>query len=198
MSSETAGWGVFFDRDGTLTREVGYVNHPSRLELLPGAAEAIRLLNNAGIPAILATNQAGVARGYFTEGLVGVVLERLEELLRNLGARLDALYYCPHHPSVGAPPYRLDCGCRKPKPGMLLKGAEAFGLDLAQSFVVGDKISDVEFAHGAGASGVMVLTGYGLGEQAYQRESWKEQPDFLAPDVLAAVDWILAKRKVGG
>ena len=174
------GWGVFLDRDGTVTEEVGYVNHPSRLALIPGAAEGIRALNQAGIPVILATNQAGVARGYFTEDLVKEVLTRLQELLAAQGARLDALYYCPHHPSVGPAPYRRDCDCRKPKPGMLLKGAAEFSLDLSCCVVVGDKISDVEFAHGAGARGVMVLTGYGLGEYTYQRRAWKDQPDFIA------------------
>ena len=191
--TEARTWGVFLDRDGTVTEEVGYVNHPSRLALIPGAAEAIRTLNQAGIPVLLATNQAGVARGYFTEELVKEVLKRLVELLAVQGARLDALYYCPHHPSVGPAPYRRECDCRKPKPGMLLRGAQEFGLDLGRSFVVGDKISDVEFAHKAGARGVMVLTGYGLGEYTYQRQDWKDQPDFIAPGLPEAVEWMLGQ-----
>lgn len=185
-------WGVFLDRDGTVTEEVGYVNHPSRLKVLPGAAEGIAALNRAGVPVMLATNQAGVARGYFTEGLVKEVLERLRSLLAVQGARLDATYYCPHHPSVGAPPYRQACGCRKPKPGMLERGAREFGLDLNRCYVVGDKVSDVYFAHSVGARGVLVLTGYGLGELTYQRQDWKEQPDFIAEDLVQAAEWILA------
>lgn len=188
----TDGWGVFLDRDGTVTEEVGYVNHPSRLNLLPGAAEGIALLNRAGVPVMLATNQAGVARGYFTEDLVEEVLTRLRSLLAEQGARLDAAYYCPHHPSVGLPPYRQACGCRKPKPGMLERGAREFGLDLNRCYGVGDKVSDVYFAHSVGARGVLVLTGYGLGELTYQRESWKEQPDFIAEDLVQAAKWILA------
>ena len=184
-------WGVFLDRDGTVTEEVGYVNHPSRLRLIPGAAEGIRMINEAGVPVILATNQAGVARGYFTEELVREVMERLHALLKAQGARLDAVYYCPHHPSAGEPPYRAECECRKPKPGMLLKGALDLGLDLSCSYVVGDKISDVAFAKAAGARGIMVLTGYGLGEFTYQRGGWKLQPDFLADDLCAAAEWIL-------
>ena len=184
-------WGVFLDRDGTVTEEVGYVNHPSRLRLIPGAAEGIRMLNGAGVSVILATNQAGVARGYFAEGLVKEVMARLNELLKAQGARLDAVYYCPHHPSAGAPPYRAECDCRKPKPGMLLKGALDLGLDLSRSFVVGDKISDVAFAKAAGARGIMVLTGYGLGEHTYQREGWRVQPDFLADDLFSAAEWNL-------
>ncbi len=186
-------WAVFFDRDGTLTEEVGYVNHPDRLALIPGAAEAIALLNRAGVPAILATNQAGVARGYFTEDMVLRVLQRLEDLLARLGAHLDALYYCPHHPSVGPDPYRRTCDCRKPKPGMLLRGAEAFGLDLARCYVVGDKISDVSFARSAGARGVLVLTGYGRGEHAFQQDRWTVTPDHVAEDAFDAVRWILAR-----
>ncbi len=190
------GWGVFFDRDGTLTEEVGYVNHPGRLALLPGAAEALRDLNQAGVPAILVTNQAGVARGYFREELVGEVHDRLKSLLGALGAHLDAIYYCPHHPDVGEPHYRRDCNCRKPKPGMLEKGAAAFDLELSRCYVVGDKISDVAFAHSVGAGGVMVLTGYGLGEYTYQRGEWRSEPDFLARDAAQAVEWILEKESL--
>ena len=189
--AQSAKWGVFLDRDGTVTEEVGYVNHPSRLRLIPGAAEGIHLLNRACVPVLLATNQAGVARGYFTEELVRENLEGLQEMLGRLGARLDATYYCPHHPSVGAPPYRQACDCRKPKPGMLLRGAREFSLDLTRCYVVGDKIGDVAFAHSVGAKGVLVLTGYGLGEYTYQRQDWTEKPDFMAQDLVSAAEWIL-------
>jgi D-glycero-D-manno-heptose 1,7-bisphosphate phosphatase len=184
-------WGVFLDRDGTVTEEVGYVNHPSRLNLLPAAAEGIAALNRAGVPVLLATNQAGVARGYFTEDLITVCLDRLRDLLAAEGAHLDAMYYCPHHPTAGEAPYRQACGCRKPKTGMLERGAAEFGLDLSRSYVVGDKISDVAFAHAAGCKGVMVLTGYGLGEMVYQRQDWTEEPDFIAEDLASAARWIL-------
>lgn len=186
-------WGVFLDRDGTVTEEVGYVNHPSRLRLLPGAAEGIRALNQAGVPVILATNQAGVARGYFAEELLIEVLGDLERMLENLGARLDAAYYCPHHPTVGPEPYRQACNCRKPKPGMLLRGAAELGLDLGRCYAVGDKISDVAFAHSVGARGIMLLTGYGLGELTYQRGAWRQEPDFIAEDLAAAAQWILER-----
>ena len=192
VGSFSTHWGVFLDRDGTVTEEVGYVNHPSRLNLLPGAAEGIAMLNRAGVPVLLATNQAGVARGYFTEDLVKRVLDRLASLLSAQGARLDAMYYCPHHPSVGPPPYRQACNCRKPRPGMLERGAADFGLDLGRCYVVGDKISDVYFAHSVGAKGVLALTGYGLGEHIYQRQDWREQPDFIAEDLAKAAGWILS------
>jgi D-glycero-D-manno-heptose 1,7-bisphosphate phosphatase len=193
--TQSAKWGVFLDRDGTVTEEVGYVNHRLRLRLIPGAAEGIRLLNRASVPVVLTTNQAGVARGYFTEELVRENLSRLQEMLERLGARLDGLYYCPHHPSVGAPPYRQACECRKPKPGMLLRGAAEFSLDLTRCYVVGDKIGDVAFAHSVGAKGVLVLTGYGLGEYTYQRQDWTEQPDFMAEDLVSAAVWILEDAK---
>ncbi len=189
-------WGVFLDRDGTITEEVGYVNHVSRLSLLPGAAEGIRLLNNAGVPVILATNQAGVARGYFGENVLKAVLARLEEMLGALGARLDAIYYCPHHPTAGEPPWRAECDCRKPKPGMLLRGARELKLGLQRSYVVGDKISDVAFAKAGGASGILVLTGYGLGELAHQRAQWRCEPCAVVPDLHSAARWILEREEL--
>jgi len=110
---------VFLDRDGTLTEEVGYVNHPSRLRLLPRAAEAIRRLNAAGVAAVVVTNQAGIARGYFSESVLHAVNDALRAQLADAGARLDGLYACMHHPTEGEAPYRAQCECRKPKPGLL-------------------------------------------------------------------------------
>lgn len=184
---------VFLDRDGTVTQEVGYVNHVERLKLIPGAASAIARLNRAGILAILATNQAGVARGYFPEELVGEVHKRLQYLLAEEGAHLDAIYYCPHHPNVGPPAYRQNCDCRKPQAGMLHRGEREFNLDLSQCFMIGDKITDPITGMRVGAKGIMVLTGYGKGEYIYQRNQWQELPDFIAPDLNGAVDWILAQ-----
>lgn len=190
-------WAVFVDRDGTLTEEVGYVNHPSRLRLLPGAAEAVRALNREGVPVILATNQAGVARGYFTEEVLHETFLRLVSLLAELGARLDAAYYCPHHASGSVGAYRKECACRKPKPGMLLEAQRDLNLDLGRSFVVGDKYSDVTFGRGAGACGILVLTGYGLGEMTYQSDSWPSAPDYVASDLPAATEWIFRGRGLG-
>src|SRR6185503_21118335 len=100
---------VFIDRDGTISEEVGYINHTSRFRLFPYAAAAIEQLHEAGYLAILVTNQAGVARGYFSEDMVKAVHQRMTEELESSGATLDAIYYCAHHPSVGEPPYRVDC-----------------------------------------------------------------------------------------
>lgn len=185
---------VFIDRDGTLTEEVGYVNHPCRLRLLPRAGEAIRRLNAAGVAAVVVTNQAGIARGYFSESVLHAVDEALRAQLALVGARLDGLYACLHHPSEGEVPYRVQCECRKPKPGLLLRAAGELGLDLARSTMVGDKASDLVPARAVGADAVLVLTGYGRGEWEYQRERFAVQPDHVAADLLEAVDWVLARR----
>jgi D-glycero-D-manno-heptose 1,7-bisphosphate phosphatase len=183
---------VFIDRDGTLTDEVGYVNHPARLRLLPRSAEAVRRLNAAGVAAVVATNQAGLARGYFSKDVLEAVNERLVDLLGREGARLDGLYVCPHHPTEGEPPFRAECDCRKPRPGLLLRAAADLGLDLAASVVVGDKPSDLAVARPVGARGVLVLTGYGLGEWEYRRERFPVAPHHVARDLLDAVEWVLA------
>ena len=183
---------LFIDRDGTISEEIGYVNHVSRYRVFPYAAEAIRLLNEAGWLAILVTNQAGVARGYFTEDLIGEVHAVLRAELARGGARLDAIYYCPHHPATGAPPYRRDCDCRKPKPGLIDRAAREYDIDLTASWMVGDRYSDVQLAHNAGLRGAFVLSGYGRGEWEYQRHQWPVPPDLVAQDLLATVKKILA------
>ncbi|MEW6732100.1 MAG: HAD family hydrolase [Acidobacteriota bacterium] len=182
---------VFLDRDGTISEEVGYVNHLSRFHLFATTAKAIRRINEAGLKAILITNQAGVARGYFTEELILQVHTQLSTELATAGAYLDAIYYCPHHPSAGAPPYRTDCDCRKPKPGLLERAAREHNIDLTRSFMIGDKYTDMQLARRVGAHAVLVLTGYGRGEYEYQRNSWSILPDYIAEDLSMAVDWIL-------
>ncbi len=184
---------VFIDRDGTLTQEVGYVNHPERLRLLPRSAQAVRRLNEAGIAAVVVTNQAGVARGYFSEEVLAAVNAALVAQLKDAGAFLDGIYVCLHHPTEGVPPYRVVCDCRKPKPGLLQRAAADHGLDLARSTLVGDKASDLVAARAAGARGVLVLTGYGLGEWAYRRHRFGAAPDHVAEDLLEAVEWTLAR-----
>lgn len=182
---------VFIDRDGTLSDEVGYVNHPRRLRLLPHSAEAIRRLNHARIPVVVVTNQSGVARGYFSEEVLAAVNAAMADQLKREGAHLDALYVCPHHPREGEAPFRTDCECRKPKPGLLLRAAGELDLDLRRSWVVGDKPSDILVGHRVGARTVLVLTGYGLGEWEYRRAAFPAQPDCVVDDLLGAVDHIL-------
>lgn len=185
---------VFLDRDGTLTEEVGYVNHPSRLRLQPRSAQAIRRLNGAGIAAVVVTNQAGIARGYFSEDVLAAVNATLVSQLKDEGASLDGIYVCPHHPTEGEAPYRMVCDCRKPKPGLLLRAATELGLDLGLSTLVGDKASDLAAARAVGARSVLVLTGYGLGEWEYRRDTFPP-PDHVAEDLLGAVGWVIEARR---
>ena len=186
---------VFMDRDGTLTEEVGYVNHPRRLRIQPRSGEAVRRLNGAGIAAVVVTNQAGIARGYFSEEVLAAVNAALVSQLKDEEAHLDGIYVCSHHPTEGEPPYRMVCDCRKPKPGLLLRAASELGLDLSRSTLVGDKLSDLVAARAVGAQAVLVLTGYGLGEWEYRRDAFPVPPDHVAEDLLDAVDWVIGSRR---
>ena len=184
---------IFIDRDGTLSHEVGYVNHVSRFRPFAYAADAVRLVNRSPFAVVLVTNQAGVARGYFPESLIEQVHASLRETLAAGGAKLDGIYYCPHHPTAGEPPYRCDCDCRKPRPGLLRRAAAELDLDLTRSYVIGDRHGDLELAWKVGARAVLVKSGYGLGELTYHAPSWPRQPDLVAENLLEAVSRILTE-----
>lgn len=187
---------AFLDRDGTVTREAGYINHPERLELEPGAGAAIRRLNEAGVLAVMVTNQAGVARGYFTLEVLEATFERLRELLAAERARLDGLYYAPFHPSSQEARWREDPEqMRKPGLGMLRRAAGELPIDLTRAWVIGDRLNDVRFAHKAGLAAIFVKTGYGLGEWTYQGHTWTEHPEHIAADLSEAVEWLLGELK---
>jgi D-glycero-D-manno-heptose 1,7-bisphosphate phosphatase len=183
--------GVFLDRDGTINEQMGYINHISRFHLLPGVGPAIRLLNEKSIPVAVATNQSGLARGYFPPELLGAVHDRMQALLAAEGARLDGIFVCPHHPDAEVSAYRMDCDCRKPKIGLFTRAAAALDIDLARSYVIGDRWSDVRAAANCGATSILVLTGYGRGELAYIGPQQKVQPRFVAEDLQEAAEWIL-------
>ncbi len=174
--------GVFFDRDGTINVDLDYLSDPDKLQLIPGAAEAIKEANDLGVRVFVITNQSGVARGLYSESDVQSVHERLKNVLSQSGARIDALFYCPHHPDYGIPPYRKVCTCRKPKTGMLKEAEKAFGIDLNASFVVGDKCTDIETGRNAGCGTVLVLTGYGSTEV----DECRSQSDYVARDIYDA------------
>ncbi|HQL91557.1 MAG TPA: HAD family hydrolase [Syntrophales bacterium] len=180
---------VFLDRDGTINEEVSFLSRMEQLKLFPQTPEAIRLVNAAGMKAVVVTNQSGIARGYFTEAFVRSVHERINELLRAGGARIDGFYVCPHHPVYGNGIYKQDCGCRKPKPGLLLQAAAEMNIDLTRSYMVGDMLKDIEAGKRAGAKGVLVRTGYGLNIVR------TDMPSYIAEDVLEAVQWILKDRE---
>jgi D-glycero-D-manno-heptose 1,7-bisphosphate phosphatase len=182
---------VFIDRDGTINEQMGYINHVSRFVLLPGAAEAIRLLNENDVLAVVVSNQSGVARGYHPLDLVHEVHARMEALLREAGAVLDAVFFCPHHPRGPVPEFTQNCNCRKPRTGLVDRACEDFDIDMSRSWVVGDRYSDIELAHRCDIGGVLVKTGYGLGEALYILPRKRRQPDHVAEDLRDAVRWIL-------
>ena len=184
---------VFLDRDGTLNREVGYINHIDRLRLYPWSAEAIRKLNRAGVPVIVLTNQSGVGRGYFSEELVHRVHQRIALELAASEAHLDAFYYCPHHPDSNQAAYKKKCQCRKPLVGMMDEAAKRFHIDVKSSYVVGDSTRDMEMGFNAGARTVLVMTGYGRGNYENLRGRWLRHPDLIAENLLEAVEKILGE-----
>ena len=181
---------IFIDRDGTLNEDIGYVSSPDQLRLYPWAGEAVRLINNSGRKAIVITNQSGIARGMYTEDALAQIHSRMIRDLAREGARIDAVYYCPHHPAVGESPYRVACECRKPRTGMLDAASLEHGIDLARSFVIGDKASDMDLAENAGARGALVLTGYGSETLAHSGR-WPCKPSVIAQNLLEAVKQIL-------
>jgi len=175
---------VFLDRDGTINEQMGYINHLSRFVLLPQAIPAIRRLNQAGLKVVVVTNQSGAARGYFPVSLVAEVHEHMKNLLTAGGAHLDGIYTCLHGPDEG-------CACRKPQPGLILQAARELDLDLALSYLVGDRLLDVQTAAQAGVKGILVLTGYGRGEYKYLAPASRVKPAYVATDLLDAADWIV-------
>jgi D-glycero-D-manno-heptose 1,7-bisphosphate phosphatase len=188
-NAQTRRRAIFIDRDGTLNEEVGYIRDPAQFRMFDFAAEAVRLANEAGWLAIVVTNQAGVARGLFTEDLLMQIHQKMTEELTQAGARLDAIYYCPHHPEIGQPPYRQVCDCRKPQPGLLKRAAEDFDLDLSKCVAVGDRYRDICAAQAAGARGVLVLTGYG--QEEFEQEQGQIVADHIAANLLEAVRWAI-------
>lgn len=188
---------VFLDRDGTINEQMGYINHLSRFVLLPGSAAAIRLLNEHGIPVFVVTNQSGLARGYFPPVLLDEVHTKMTEMLAAEGAHVDGIYICPHHPEAKEERYREDCDCRKPKPGLFTRAALEHNIDLGASYVVGDRWSDLKAADVCGATGILVLSGYGRGDRDYIGPSQEIQPAHVAEDLGGAVSWIIASLKSG-
>ncbi len=187
---------VFLDRDGTIIREADYLRSAEQLRLLPGAAAAIKRLNDGGFAVVVVTNQSGIARGILTEDEFALACDLLRQRLARRGARLDAVYYCPHHPEIGSPKYRRPCRCRKPAPGMLLDAAEDLGLDLSRSFAVGDSARDLLAGREAGCRTVLVRTGYGRRAEA---ECGSSLPaDHVADDLAGAVAWILGAARRRG
>jgi len=175
---------VFLDRDGVLNRDSpDFIKSPEELRVLPGAPEAVARLNAAGFAAIVITNQSGISRGLLTESDLAAIHARLRTKMEAAGARLAAIYYCPHLPGSG-------CGCRKPAPGMVLRAAREHGIDLAQSYLVGDKPEDIACGAAAGCRTVLVLSGQ---TPACDPARFPVAPDCVCPDLSAAADWIIGR-----
>ena len=183
---------IFLDRDGTINEEMGYINHPDRFIVFPYVAESIRIFNSLGFVVVVVTNQSGIARGYFPESMVLELHERLLHMMKENGAKIDAIYYCPHHPVEGSGQYRQNCECRKPKPGMIVQAQKELNIDLQKSYMIGDRYKDVEFAKKVGVKSGMVMTGYGKGEYEFQRSQWIFTPDLVGTDLLQMASLIKA------
>ncbi|NTV48490.1 MAG: D-glycero-beta-D-manno-heptose 1,7-bisphosphate 7-phosphatase [Geobacteraceae bacterium] len=176
---------VFLDRDGTINVEKDYLYLIKDFEFIPGAPEAIQLLNQAGIMVVVVTNQSGVARGYYTEDDVINLHRHIACKLEQYSAHVDAWLYCPHHPS-GRGSYALPCNCRKPLPGMLQEAAMRHNIDMDNSTIIGDKIADIEAGKAAGCHTILVRTGYGA-----EDEKSVGPQTVVCDDILSAVKYLL-------
>ena len=191
---------IFMDRDGTLIEDVGHLHRAGDIRVYPKAFEAVRTVNQSGALAIVITNQSAIARGLLNEKQLEELHRFLQDAFEREEARIDAFYYCPHHPEAGAGTYTRECSCRKPQPGMLLRATQELQLELATSYMIGDKLADVEAGHRAGCQSILVKTGYGTGElqpldqgegSAPVSEDPLQTPDHVANNVLEAVDWTM-------
>jgi D-glycero-D-manno-heptose 1,7-bisphosphate phosphatase len=183
---------VFLDRDGTMIHDPGHMRRLEDLRWFPWTIDALRLLNRAGFVVIVVTNQGGIGLQLYDERFVHAVHNRMSDVAAAGGARIDAWYYCPHHPNATIPALRVDCDCRKPRPKLVLQAAEAFSIDVSRSFVVGDKVSDVRLAGNVGATGVLVRTGHGEEEIANGGGSIAGAA-LVTADLISATSWILAR-----
>jgi D-glycero-D-manno-heptose 1,7-bisphosphate phosphatase len=187
---------IFLDRDGVLIDDVDLLTHPSQIRLSPGAASALRRLKDAGFLLIVVSNQAVVARGLATENQVCEINAEIDRLLQGQGSPpLDAFYFCPHHPKATLAEYRIDCQCRKPRPGMLLQAAAQFNIDPARSFMVGDRITDIAAGAAAGCRTVLVQTGRHAAAPIQTSDPLDPslRPNHTCVDLAAAADWILSQ-----
>lgn len=173
-----------------MIHDVGYMDRLELLRWYPWTIDAVRLLNRAGFVVCVTTNQGGVGMGYYTEDFVTEVHRAMTATLDAGGARVDGWFHCPHHPDARVPELRVECDCRKPRPGMIRQASELFDIDLSRSFVVGDKLADVGLAEAVGARGVLVRTGYGE-EVVRRHDGGVPGAAFVAADLMAATSWIL-------
>ncbi len=162
---------IFLDRDGVINEEVGYLSNPQDFEFIEGSIEALKILKQKGFLLIVITNQAGIARGFFTDDTLRAIHDKMLNRLKREGIELDDIFFCPHHPDFTGP-----CDCRKPKPGMILKAKSKYNIDLTKSYMIGDTLNDIQTGNTAKCNTVLVLTGYGKEEQ--------KKVDSIIPDMI--------------
>ena len=180
---------VFLDRDGVITQEPPhYAHRVDDLEFIPRSPEAIKLLNENHFMVIVVSNQSGIARGYYQEEDTATFNQAMEKRLAEIGARIDAIYYCPHHPEAKIDKYRIDCDCRKPKNGMFKMAEKSMNIDLKQSFIVGDRLSDIEAGRSVDCKTILVKTGHGV--QSLERDAIT--CDYITNDLYDAVERIIS------
>ncbi|MFX1274400.1 MAG: D-glycero-beta-D-manno-heptose 1,7-bisphosphate 7-phosphatase [Promethearchaeota archaeon] len=167
---------IFLDRDGVINEEMNYLSNPDDFKLIEGVIEALKILKQKGFLLILITNQAGIARGYFTIENLNSIHRKMKNLLEYENIFLDDIYYCPHHPD-----FTGECDCRKPKPGMILNAKEKYKIDLKESYMIGDTLNDIKAGYNANCKTVLVLTGYGSEEKKKIKEII---PDLIYKDLL--------------
>ena len=177
---------VFLDRDGVLNQDPPHYAHRlDQLVIIPKSCEAVRALKEHHYIVIIISNQSGIARGYYTENNVAIFNNALIAKIHACGGDVDGIYYCPHHPEAIIERYRMDCNCRKPKAGMLFKAAEEYNIDLSKSYLVGDKMSDIEAGNAAGCHVILVLTGHGTDEVLKKKD---DDDIMVAADLFDAVN----------
>ncbi len=187
---------VFLDRDGTINKEVTYLYRPEDLVILPGVPEAVKILRDNGFCILVVTNQAGIARGYYTVEHMHRLHRYLNEQLKRDGAWIDAFYYCPHHPEHGIGEYRKVCRCRKPDTGMFEMAEREYEIDKNHSYMIGDKRIDVQAGHNYGIRSILVGTGYGREEREKSRRQGEEPfYDFYSETLMGAAEFIIGKEK---
>ncbi len=185
---------VFLDRDGTINKEVTYLYRPEDLVILPGVPEAVKILHDNGFHILVVTNQAGIARGYYTVEDMHRLHQYLNEQLKKDGAWIDAFYYCPHHPEHGIGAYRKACRCRKPDTGMFEMAEQEYKIDKKHSYMIGDKRIDVQAGRNYGIKSILVGTGYGREERETSRRQGEEPfYDFYSETLMGAAEFIIGK-----
>lgn len=186
MNSKPA---IFLDRDGTLIEEKHYLSDPNQVFFYPDVAESLFALKQAGFSLFVITNQSGVAKRLFKEEIVAEIFQKMNQLLLSNQVQLDDQFYCPHRPTGGYPPYDIICDCRKPKPGMIEQAIQKYDIDMSHSFMLGDKLCDVEVAQNVEIPGILLKTGHGMEEVAKVEQKFPHAPIF--DNFRAATQYIL-------